>query len=324
MHLQALAKQYDEYVRLGSGLSRSTADSYRGDITKLLDQLQQLGVSEVGGLTRRHLQDVVARWHRKGLGARSIARMVSSMRGFCRWLVENNHLAENPVTKIKIPKAKKRLPETMTIDTVQHMLDALAADKNPSISKIRDIAMLELCYSSGMRLAELVGLDVLDLDLQQGVARVMGKRQKERDCPVGRRALLALKQWLHVRGQWYNPVALDQASSTTKKHVENPLFLGKSGKRIHPRVAQKAFAKRALEAGIEQHLHPHIFRHSFASHILESSHDLLAVQELLGHESISATQIYTHLDFQALADVYDTAHPRAKRQTGLLKRKKPQ
>ncbi len=309
---------YRRHLITNSGLSQRSIASYADDITKLSQSLEKSGVQSPAELDQRGLRHVVAQWNRQGLSGRSIARMLSAVRHYFDWLIEEGMAQANPGRKVKAPRSNKRLPGTMGVDIIQSMFDTLLADANPDAVKLRDIAMLELCYSSGLRLSELVGINMLDIDLGQGLVRVLGKRGKVRDSPVGGKAVKAIQRWMAVRHK-----LLDNARSAAPEQGQvgqkrappgEPLFLGQRGQRINPRVVQFVFARRAREAGIPQHLHPHLLRHSFATHLLESSHDLRAVQELLGHSDISTTEIYTHLDFQAMANVYDKTHPRAKRQ----------
>ena len=241
----------------------------------------------------------VAQLHSRGLASRSLASLLSAWRGLYHWLVRQRGFAANPVAGVRAPKPAKRLPKALSVEQVQRLLE-VGADGAPAL--LRDRAMFELMYSSGLRLAELVALDLGDgrLDLREGEVTVTGKGAKTRSVPVGARARQALEQWLDVRAQ----LAAAQ---------EKALFVGARGRRISPGVVQKRLRLLAARQGVQGKLHPHMLRHSFASHLLQSSQDLRAVQEMLGHASISTTQVYTHLDYQALARVYDAAHPRAKR-----------
>lgn len=237
----------------------------------------------------------LAELRRQRYAPASMARMLSSLRSFYRFLQKEYGLQVNPTQGIRAPKGEQRLPRTLDVDRAGQLLDQLPGD---TAVELRDRAMLELFYSSGLRLAELTGLDLPDLDLAAGQVRVLGKGGKQRVLPVGSKACAALQDWLAVRSQLAKePLAL---------------FVGERGGRIQPSVVRQRL-RQAGQLELGQHLHPHMLRHSFASHMLESSQDLRAVQELLGHASISTTQIYTHLDFQHLAQVYDQAHPRARR-----------
>lgn len=231
-----------------------------------------------------------------GLSSRSIQRALSAARGFYRYLVKQRHARANPFVGITAPKAEKKLPKVLSVDQVNLLVAVKAHDP----IAIRDRAMMELFYSSGLRLSELVELDVQRLDLQQGSVRVTGKGNKEREVPVGRLAVSAVKVWL--------PYRTDIATQE-----ETALFVSTRGKRISTRAVQQRIQHWATRQGLDTGVHPHMLRHSFATHVLESSGELRAVQELLGHASISTTQVYTHLDFQHLAKVYDKAHPRAKK-----------
>jgi len=237
--------------------------------------------------------------HARGLGPRSLASLLSAWRGLYRWLVRHRGLRSNPVEGVRAPKPPKRLPKALSVEQMQRLLEAGSGD-TPAAA--RDRAMFELMYSSGLRLGELVALDVGDgrLDLREGEVTVTGKGRKTRTVPVGARANEALQAWIATRAQLAVP-------------EEKALFVGARGRRIAPGVVEKQLRAMAARQGVPGRLHPHMLRHSFASHVLQSSQDLRAVQEMLGHASISTTQVYTHLDYQALARVYDAAHPRAKK-----------
>jgi integrase/recombinase XerC len=233
--------------------------------------------------------------------------MLSSWRGFFRWLARHHGLAADPTAGVRAPKVAKALPKALAPDEAAALLDRAAHDA----LEVRDRAMFELCYSSGLRLAELIGLDAGDarIVLKDAEVTVTGKGHKTRTVPVGGKALEALRAWIETRAQVAAP-------------GEPALFVGARGERVDPTVVRRRLARWALRAGLGTHVHPHVLRHSFASHVLQSSGDLRAVQEMLGHASISTTQVYTHLDFQHLAKVYDAAHPRAKRVTSKSSRKR--
>ena len=293
--------EVDDYLARLAGqrrLAAHTISNYRRDLGKLLTLADGLALAEIDGLRIRRF---VAQLHGQGLSGRSLARLLSAWRGFFDWLGERGVLAANPCTGIRPPKSPRRLPKALAVDEAARLLDAPEVEADPCVAA-RDAAMFELFYSSGLRLAELVGLDVEVLDgiFREGELRVLGKRAKARLVPVGRQASEALQAWAAVRGQL---AAADEAA----------LFVGQRGRRINPRIVEARLAQRAIASGLAQHVHPHMLRHSFASHLLQSSGDLRAVQELLGHASIASTQVYTHLDFQHLAQVYDKAHPRARR-----------
>ena len=244
---------------------------------------------------RRHL----ATLHARGLSGRSLARTLSSWRALYRVLQERDPtMTENPCAGIKAPKAPKRLPAALSPDEAVRLVEIRGDDALGA----RDRALFELAYSSGLRLSELAGLDVERVDLATGEVRVWGKGAKERIVPVGAAAATALRAWLPVR-------------SELATAAEKALFVGKAGKRITPRSIERRLAAHAVTQGLGRHVHPHMLRHSFASHVLQSSGDLRAVQEMLGHASIASTQVYTHLDFQYLAKAYDAAHPRARRKS---------
>jgi len=236
--------------------------------------------------------------HARGLAPRSLALMLSAWRGCYHWLVRHRGFSANPVLGVRAPRAARPLPKALSVEAAQQLLDA----KPTSPALIRDAAMFELLYSSGLRLGELVALNVGDgrLDLAQGEVTVTGKGSRTRTVPVGDKARQALRSWINVRAQVAAP-------------GERALFVGGRGKRIAHSLVGSRLKAWARQRGLLQHVHPHMLRHSFATHVLQSSQDLRAVQELLGHASISTTQVYTHLDFQALAKVYDAAHPRAKK-----------
>ncbi len=279
----------------GRQLSVHSLQAGRRDLQQALAFWQADGKQAWTDIAPVDVRNWLADLRRKKYATTSIGRMLSSVRSFFCHLQREGVLVNNPAQGIRPPKGEKRLPRTLDVDRVGQLLDELPTD-NPE--QLRDRAMLELFYSSGLRLAELAGLDLLDLDLSAGQVRVLGKGNKERILPVGSRARLALQDWLGVRSQ----LAREPGA----------LFVGLRGARIHPSVVRKVL-ERTGQTELGQHLHPHMLRHSFASHLLESSQDLRSVQELLGHASISTTQIYTHLDFQHLAQVYDQAHPRARR-----------
>jgi len=245
------------------------------------------------------IRRMVAQLHAKGLSPRTLALVLSAWRGWFRWLVRHRGLRANPVLGIRAPRAGRPLPKALSVEAAQQLLEGAGAQDPASL---RDRAMFELMYSSGLRVGELVSLDAGDgrLDLSQGEVTVTGKGAKTRTVPVGAHARQALKSWLSVRSAMARP-------------AERALFVGARGKRISAAVVAARLERWARAAGSAQRVHPHMLRHSFATHMLQSSQDLRAVQEMLGHASISTTQVYTHLDFQALAKVYDAAHPRARR-----------
>ncbi|AWM59317.1 tyrosine recombinase XerC [Stutzerimonas stutzeri] len=286
---------YFEYLRSARQLSGHSLDGYRRDLNKLLAHCEREHISEWSALQGRHLRQLVGELHRQGQSSRSLARLLSSVRGLYRYLNQEGICQHDPAAGLSAPKGERRLPKLLDTDRAMQLLDGGVED---DFIALRDQAMLELFYSSGLRLSELVGLNLDQLDLPAGLVRVLGKGNKVRELPVGRKAREALLAWLPLRAL-ANP-------------ADGAVFIGQQGRRLGARAVQL----RVRQAGVRelgQHLHPHMLRHSFASHMLESSQDLRSVQELLGHADIGTTQIYTHLDFQHLAKVYDQAHPRAKR-----------
>jgi len=254
------------------------------------------GETAVTTLSPAMLRRFLATLHARGLSGRSLARVLSGWRAFYRFAIEREPtLKDNPCAGLKAPKATRRLPSALSPDEAAHLV---AIDGNDALA-VRDRALFELAYSSGLRLSELAALDVAAVDLGAGEVRVWGKGSKERIVPVGRAARDAIRGWLAARTSVPN---LDP----------HAMFVARSGKRISPRAIESRLAAWAIKRGLAQHVHPHMLRHSFASHVLQSSGDLRAVQEMLGHASIASTQVYTHLDFQYLAKAYDEAHPRAK------------
>lgn len=278
--------------------SPHTVSNYRRDLHVLAGLIAESSDSiTYCTLQGHHIRRFMAQLHARGLGGRSLARMLSAWRGFYRWLGLRGEVSANPVVGVKAPKSPRALPKVLSPDEANRLLDHAGGDG----LELRDQAMFELFYSSGLRLAELAALDLACLhDVAEGEIKVFGKRGKERHVPVGGKAREAIERWAQQRAL----VALPE---------ETALFVGQRGARIHPRVIEERLKQRALTQGLPVNVHPHMLRHSFASHMLQSSGDLRAVQEMLGHASIASTQVYTHLDFQHLAQVYDKAHPRAKR-----------
>lgn len=275
-----------------------TCSNYQRDLLRLAGFVAARQ-GQWSGLDSHQLRQYIAQLSREGLSGRSIARHLSAIRRFYDFLLRERLVADNPALGLKAPKSPRRLPQVADVDQLGQLLDAGADDP----LECRDRAMFELMYSSGLRLAELVGADLTALDLRQGEIRVLGKGGKERLLPVGEQALKALRAWLALR----HGLAAEG---------ETALFVSQRGQRLGRRSVQLRLQRWGLHKGASQRLYPHLLRHSFASHLLESSGDLRAVQELLGHADISTTQVYTHLDFQHLARVYDRSHPRAKRQNG--------
>jgi integrase/recombinase XerC len=278
-------------------LSPHTISNYRRDLDKLI---AAAGDAPLAELHVHQIRRFIAQLHGQGLTGRSLARTLSAWRGFFKWLGQHDAVPANPCEGVRSPKSPRLLPKALSVDEAARLLEPVE-DDDPVLGA-RDTAMFELFYSSGLRLAELAALDrdALDSALNEGEVRVLGKRNKARLVPVGSKAREALAAWSAVRDSL---AAIDEPA----------LFVGQRGRRISHRVIQDRLGRRAVLLGLPRHVHPHMLRHSFASHVLQSSGDLRAVQEMLGHASIASTQVYTHLDFQHLARVYDSAHPRAKR-----------
>lgn len=276
-------------------LSRHTRMAYRRDLAQFWGWRAGAGVDDWRDVDAAHLRAFAASRFRQGISPKSISRALSALRAFYRYLVREGEVARNPADGVTAPRAAKRLPGTLDSDTMARLLDIPGDD---ALTR-RDRAILELLYSSGLRLAELTGLELADLDLTDRTVRVTGKGAKERIVPVGRKAVTALRAWLEARAGMVGDTSA--------------VFVGRHGRRIGERSVQRRVAHWARRQGIDARVYPHLFRHSCATHVLESSRDLRGVQELLGHADISTTQIYTHLDFQHLARVYESAHPRAGR-----------
>jgi integrase/recombinase XerC len=296
--MKDLLKQFIQYLHTERGLSARTRSAYLRDLSQAIEFLDGRGISDPARVSEHDIRAFVAHRHRQGLGGKSLQRVLSSIRSFYKWLSREGKVETNPALSVRAPKSPRHLPGTLDVDTVNRLLDI----RDDSPLAVRDKAIMELFYSSGLRLSELAGLQWHQLDLGSGLVTVTGKGNRTRMVPVGRKALEALGQWRKVRGQF---------ADMSEPHV----FVSRRGQTIAPRSIQARIKYWAIRQGLPQHVHPHLLRHSFASHILESSGDLRAVQELLGHADISTTQIYTHLDFQHLAKVYDKAHPRARKKS---------
>lgn len=294
------ADQFITYARDIKQLSAHTLKHYQRDISSFLQQLEQDDAGNIHSIREYHVRSWANSLRRKGLSPSSIARHLSSVRSWFQFCTKRFGLSHNPAAGVSAPKQARKLPKAMDADQINQCLIA------PSDSDLdtRDVAMAELLYSCGLRLSELQSLSLGHIDTHQRLITVTGKGNKTRQIPIGGVAIQALKRWLQQ-----HPLAGDLQAST-------PVFTTRQGKALSTRSIQMRLDRLARHNGISVHVHPHMMRHSFASHILESSGDLRAVQELLGHSNISTTQIYTHLDFQHLAKTYDAAHPRAKRQKG--------
>lgn len=276
-------------------MSPHTLEAYRRDLNKVLAFCAQASIASWAALDIQRLRQLVSRLHQQGQSSRSIARLLSAVRGLYHYLNREGLCDHDPANGLAPPKGERRLPKTLDTDRALQLLEGGVED---DFLALRDHAILELFYSSGLRLSELTGLNLEQMDLADGLVQVLGKGSKTRVLPVGRKAREALQAWLPLR-LLANP-------------EDDAVFISQKGRRLGPRAIQLR-VKGAGERELGQNLHPHMLRHSFASHLLESSQDLRAVQELLGHADIKTTQIYTHLDYQHLASVYDSAHPRAKR-----------
>lgn len=290
-----LIGEYLGWMSANRRLSPHTVSNYGRDLAKLHNAVNNRPPDSLCAADVRH---ALARLHAAGLSPRSLARVLAAWRGFYRFLARQHGVTSNPCVGLRPPKAPRTLPHALSPDAAQQLLESDARD--PML--LRDHSMFELLYSSGLRLAELVSLDLGQVQMQTGEVSVTGKGNKTRIVPVGSRALQALRDWMGQRDALAGP-------------SEPALFVGRTGRRISPRSVQQRLRLWAIRQGLGQHVHPHMLRHSFASHVLQSSGDLRAVQEMLGHANISTTQVYTHLDFQHLAKVYDSAHPRARRKT---------
>ncbi len=282
------------YLRTEKHLSPRTEDAYARDLDKFLAYCETRDITDLGAISVHNLRENLAALHRKGLSGKSLRRWLSSLRAFFRFGIRRGWLKTNPADGLQAPKVEKKLPKVLDVDQAGQFVEV----KEEGFIGRRDRAMLELIYSSGLRLAEAVSLNLNDIDLREGVVTVTGKGNKTRQLPVGKQAREAVKAWLPER-------ALLAPSE------ETALFIGQRGKRLTHRAVQLRLQQLSIKQGMDEPVHPHMLRHSFASHMLESSGDLRLVQELLGHANISTTQVYTHLDFQHLAKVYDKAHPRA-------------
>ena len=315
LELRPLMQAYLEWVKMHKRLSESTCRSYARDLQLLVQCCQRLNILVPESITAVQVRHMIMQLHGAGQGAKSIARYLSSWRSWFTWLVQNGHVPSNPVKTIRAPKTAKDLPKVLSVDDAVHLVGDREALKNSqsavqTLLLLRDYALIELLYSSGLRVSELVGLDIAPpagglndgngwVDLSEGNVHVLGKGNKPRIVPVGQAALSAVQAWSAARN----------ASVVASK--SKALFIGRNGTRLTVRSVQLRLAQHAHHLGLPVHVHPHMLRHSFATHVLQSSGNLRAVQEMLGHASLAATQVYTGLDFQHLAKIYDAAHPRA-------------
>ena len=289
-------KQFEAYLEFEKQYSKHTLDAYKRDLKQFSKWLKDKGCDDLLKADSLHIRNWVSSLHRQGIGGKTLQRKLSSLRSFYQFLVRKQMLKNNPANDIRAPKTGRKLPDTLDTEALTQLLEI----QGDSILAIRDRAIMELFYSSGLRLSELVNLDLNSVDLTENIVHAIGKGNKARLLPIGRKAVEAIQGWISRRIE-------------LAKIEEGALFVSNRGTRISTRSVQQRLNYWRQKQGLEQHIHPHKLRHSFASHILESSGDLRAVQELLGHADISTTQIYTHLDFQHLAKVYDKAHPRSRK-----------
>ncbi len=315
-----LVERYLEHVRVEKRLAARTVELYALDLQKLAHHAAeaQVGLLQVH---TSHIRRWVAQMHSGGRSGRGIALILSGWRGFYVWLGREGLIASNPVQDVRAPKAGKPLPKALSVDDAVQLASFEGRECDTPWLQARDAAMVELLYSSGLRVGELIGLDAVAspqargwVDLQAAEAHVLGKGEKRRTVPVGAKALEALQRWLAVRAQGL-PAPQHLPDTATGEAAQAALFIGRNGTRLTAQSIWQRLRRRSLLAGLAAPVHPHMLRHSFASHLLQSSSDLRAVQELLGHASITTTQVYTRLDFQHLAKAYDAAHPRAKIKT---------
>jgi len=293
---KTLLTDYFQYLEFEKRVSEHTLKSYQRDIKQLVIYCATNEVQQWQDLQPIDIRNHIANRHRKGLSSKSLQRELSAIRSFYTYLLKKQLVKNNPAKQIRAPKQERKLPKVLDVDQISGILDS----SPDSFLEIRDLAMFELFYSSGLRLSELAALNMDDIDLSDQELRVLkGKGGKQRNLPIGSKALTALKKWFSYRTQTTDPA----------------VFISNKGKRLGQRSIQLRLDRWCKKIGLPEHVHPHMLRHSFASHLLESSHDIRAVQELLGHSNLSTTQIYTHLDFQHLAEVYDKAHPKAKKKS---------
>ncbi len=290
-----LLDEYLQFLNFERGLSPLTRENYARDIKQLIKLADKTALTELQNIQIRRF---IASLHSKGLGGKSLARMLSSWRGFFDFLVNRHGFTQNPVIGLRAPKSAKSLPQVLSIEQATKLVDI----SDDAVLSVRDHAILELFYSSGLRLSELVNLNIDALDFVQGTVTVTGKGNKTRIVPMGAHAMKAIQKWLQIRVNY-----------ATNDAASKPVFIGLQGRRVGARNLQLRLKQWSIKQGINSSVHPHMLRHSFASHVLQSSGDLRAVQEMLGHANISTTQVYTHLDFQHLSKTYDATHPRAKK-----------
>ena len=304
---QALVERYLEYVRVEKRLADRTVELYSLDLARLRESAAAAGIPLLQVQTA-HVRRWVAQMHGAGRSGRGIALILSGWRGFYTWLGRHGRVPSNPVQDVRAPRSPRPLPKALGVDDAMQLADHLDAEADPLL-EVRDAALVELLYGCGLRVGELVGLDAVAstaargwIDMEAAEAHVLGKGSKRRTVPVGSKAMEALRDWIEARGQLAGG--------------DPALFIGIRGKRLGAQSVWLRLKQRSMRAGLAVPVHPHMLRHSFASHVLQSSGDLRAVQELLGHANIATTQVYTRLDFQHLAKAYDAAHPRALKKKG--------
>ena len=296
---QQMLVDFIQQLKYEKRASVHTLTNYQRDLNRLQDYCNANKIAHWSNVQQTDIRAYISARHRKGIGSTSLQRELSAQRSFFYFLIKKRLLAGNPAQHVQAPKQPRKLPKTLDVDQLSGLLEAGAS----SILETRDLAMFELFYSSGLRLSELVALNTEDLDLEDRTLIIRsGKGGKSRVLPIGRKAILAIRNWVSLRKQM-------------AKDAEIAIFINNRGKRLSNRSVQLRLDQWCKKKGLPNHVHPHMLRHSFASHLLESSQDLRAVQELLGHSNISTTQIYTHLDFQHLAEIYDKAHPRAEKKS---------
>lgn len=315
---EPLVQRYLDHVRFEKRLAERTVTLYTLDLEKLAAYAAEVGVDLVA-VQPSHIRRWVAQMHSGGRSGRGIALILSGWRGFYIWLGREGLVSSNPVLDVRAPKTAKPLPKALSVDDAVQLASFTQTQADPWL-EARDAAMVELLYGGGLRVGELTGLDALAsdqaqgwVDLQAAEAHVLGKGSKRRIVPVGAKAVLALQAWLQLRAQVLPSLSAQPSPGGT---AEAALFIGQHGTRLTAQSIWQRLRQRSLQAGLATPVHPHMLRHSFASHVLQSSSDLRGVQELLGHANISTTQVYTRLDFQHLAKAYDAAHPRAHLKTG--------
>ncbi len=295
---QADLQRFYQFLQTEKQFSPHTLSAYQRDISRFIEYCTQHALQAWDEVDEHGVRQFVSQVHRQGLGGRSIQRLLSALRRLFHFLQVNRHIKQNPAAHVRAPKSERKLPEVMHPQQLSQLLQCNSDD--PLV--VRDYTILELLYASGLRISELISLDMADINGSSMSVRVVGKGRKERHAPFGKHAAKSLEKWFKFRKKLV-------------KEGNNAVFVSRAGKRISASTIRARLQKLCAEKGISQRVYPHLMRHSFASHMLEASQDLRAVQELLGHAHLKTTQIYTHLDFQQLAKTYDAAHPRAQKKT---------